>query len=104
MQMRVLNNSTEEFYRLWLGVGGKYDITAFGPLDASEVSAYKDVPSDYYGYGYVDVTLAATMDRLPLIIVPAPEEGGPVFSLDGKYTLTYEQASDGQWQVRFQED
>lgn len=100
MQVRVFNNSSEDFYQVWLGVGGREHKTeAFGPLAAGETSAYHTIPGAYYGYGKVNVTLA-NMERLPTIVIPAPDQGGPQLSADGRYTLIYEQRNN-QWQVRF---
>jgi hypothetical protein len=103
MQVRVLNNSSEDFYQVWLGVGGREHKTeAFGSLAAGEMSAYHQVPSAYYGYGKVNVTLA-DMTRLPTIVIPSPDQGGPSLSVNGRYTLIYEQ-QNGQWQIRLESD
>lgn len=101
MQVRVSNNSAEDFYQVWLGVGGREHKTeAFGSLAAGEMSAYHLIPSAYYGYGKVNVTLA-NMERLPTIVIPAPDQGGPQLLANGRYTLIYEQ-QNGQWQIRFE--
>ena len=103
MQVRVHNNSSLDFYKLWLGIGGNNDNVAFDFLAAGETSEYKIVASEYYGYGKINITLANTMERLPTIVIPGPDQDGPVFSEDGHYTLVYEQ-NNGQWQVRFEKE
>lgn len=101
MQVRVLNNSSADFFQLWLGVGGRqHDTVAYPTLAAGETSVYQTIPAAYHGYGKINVTLA-TMERLPTIVLPGPDQGGPVFSAESHYTLIYEQLN-GQWQVRFE--
>ena len=103
LQLRVFNNTSQDFYRVWVGVGGtQHKTEAFGPLAAGETSDYHTIPSAYYGYGTVNVTLAS-MKRLPTIVIPAPDQGGPQLEASSRYTLVYER-HNGQWRVRFERD